>query len=329
MKILLVNVDSRWNMAARKMYNYYRKDHEVEMIDLKFGGYPHKRKKTIDAKGYDKVFVSNIFDINKDRVTVKNCDDVTYGGIGSNNPHLQLPCEIEDTDPFYYPDEDTSHGFITRGCIRNCWFCKVPKYEGKLKAYNSIENIVKHKKVKFYDNNILAYPDHMQVFQWLLDHPDIKVEFNQGLDFRLVNDENLDALSRLNYMGEYIFAFDEPKYQPLLEKKLALIKKYIPKPWKLKFYIYYHPSMELRELFERVEWCRERECLPYVMRDIACWDCDLKDFLIDYAAYCNQPGFFKNLSFPQFLEKRHTNKKRIDESMRTYVTMSSSFNKGA
>lgn len=304
MKILLVNVDSRWNMAIRKMFNYFRQDHEVDMIDLHFSGYPHKKKKVIDGTGYDKVFVSNIFDINKDRVTVKNCTDVTFGGIGSNNPHLQLPCEIEMTEPFYYPDEDTSYGFITRGCIRNCWFCKVPKYEGKLKAYNSIEDVVKHKKVKFLDNNILAYPDHMKVFQWLLDRPDIKCEFNQGLDFRLVNDENLDALSRLNYMGEYIFAFDEPKYQPLLEKKLVLMKKYISKPWKLKFYIYYHPDMDLGQLFERVEWCRERECLPYVMRDIACWECPLKKFLIDYAAYCNQPSFFKNMTFQQFLVKR-------------------------
>ena len=315
MKILLVNVDSRWNMAIRKMYNYYRHDHEVDMIDLGFGGYPHKRTKVIDGAGYDKIFISNIFDLNKDRVTVTNCDDVTFGGIGSNNPHLQLPCEIEMTEPFYFEDEDTSHGFITRGCIRNCWFCKVPKFEGKLKAYNTVESIVKHKKVKFYDNNILAYPEHMQVFRWLLDHPDIKVEFNQGLDFRLVNDENLEALSRLNYMGEYIFAFDEPKYQPLLEKKLALIKKYIPKPWKLKFYIYYHPSMDLNQLFSRVEWCRERECLPYVMRDAACWDCDLKDFLIDYAAYCNQPGWWKNMTFPQFLLKRQQGK-HINEARR-------------
>lgn len=304
MKILLVNVDSRWNMAIRKMYNYFKQDHEVDMLDLGFSGYPHKRTKTIDGAKYDKVFVSNIFDINKDRVTVINCDDVQFGGIGSNNPHLKLPCEIEMTEPYYFADEDTSYGFITRGCIRNCWFCKVPKYEGKLKEYNTIEHIVRHKKVKFLDNNILAYPNHMKVFQWCLDHPDIKVEFNQGLDFRLVNDENLEALSRLNYMGEYIFAFDEPKYQSLLEKKLVLIKKYIPKPWKLKFYIYYHPSMDLKQLFDRVEWCRRNECLPYVMRDIACWDCDMKEFLIDYGAYCNQPGFFKNISFEEFLEKR-------------------------
>ena len=225
MKILLINVDSRWNMAIRKMYNFFRAEHEVEMRDLGLSGYPHNRRVTIDAADFDQVYVSNIFDNNADRVDVINCSAVIYGGIGSRDLHRQLPPEIEATEPYYFPEEDTSHGFITRGCIRNCWFCKVPKYEGKLKAYNTVEAIVKHKKVKFYDNNILAYPHHMEVFRWLLERPDIKVEFNQGLDFRLVNDENLDALSRLNYMGAYIFAFDEPKYQPLLEKKLVLMKQ--------------------------------------------------------------------------------------------------------
>ena len=104
MKILLVNVDSRWNTAIRKMYAYYKQEHEVEMLDLGFSGYPHKRTKVIDAAGYDKVFISNIFDINERRVEVVNCSDVTFGGIGSRNPHLQLPEEIEKTDPFYFPD---------------------------------------------------------------------------------------------------------------------------------------------------------------------------------------------------------------------------------
>lgn len=81
MRILLVNVDSRWNMAIRKMYTYYSKNNEVTMIDLNFTGYPHKKSKVIDGAGYDQVFISNIFEINKDRVTVINCDSVTYGGI--------------------------------------------------------------------------------------------------------------------------------------------------------------------------------------------------------------------------------------------------------
>ena len=318
MKILLVNVDSRWNMAIRKMFTYYSKKNEVTMIDLNFSGYPHKKTKAIDASGYDQVYVSNIFEVNKDRVTVINCDSVTYGGIGSRNPELQLPQEIETAEPYYYPDEKVSYGFITRGCIRQCWFCKVPKYEGKLKFYNHIENIVKHKKFISLDNNIFAYEGCCEVFQWLIDH-DIACDFNQGLDFRLVNDKNMSLLSKLKYLkNEYIFAFDDPKYQPLLDKKIVLMKKYIPQEWKIKFYIYIHPSMSIKLLIERAEWCRKNKCLPYVMRDAACWNDEKKDFYTDYAAYCNQAGFFKKLTFSQFLEKRHVNKERIKNSLAIY-----------
>jgi len=298
------------------MFNYYKEDF-VRMINLNFDGYPSKKFKVIDAAGYDKVFVSNIFDVNKDKYQVINCGDVTIGGIGSNNPKLQLPCDIENTEPYYHKDEDTSHGFITRGCIRNCWFCKVPKYEGKLREYNTIESVVKHDKVKFYDNNILAYDKHMEVFQWLIER-NIHCDFNQGLDFRLVNHENAEALSQLNYMGEYIFAFDDPKYEKYVDEKLIIIKQYIPKDWKIKFYIYQNTTMAISDLIRRVEWCRDHKCLPYVMRDINCWDAEEKNFYIDYAAYCNQPGFFKKMDFETFLNKRHKNTERITESCRIY-----------
>ena len=321
MNILLINVDSRWNMAIRRMYTYYtQQGHQVEMRDLRLSGYPHKRKVTVDAAGFDQVYVSNIFEQNAHRVSVKNCDQVTFGGIGSRDPERQLPPEIEATPPYYAPGEKNSYGFVTRGCIRKCWFCKVPKYEGALKEYNQVESIVRGvpgEVVKFLDNNILAYPHHMDVFRWLIERG-TRCEFNQGLDFRLVNDENLEALASLNYAGEYIFAFDDPKYQKLLDKKIVQIKQYIPKPWKLKFYIYYHPDMDLAQLFDRVEWCRAHECLPYVMRDAACWDSELREFLIDYAAYCNQPSFFKKMDFFGFLEVRAISQARREASAATY-----------
>ena len=308
MRVLLLNVDSRWNMAIRRLHTWHsEKGDEVEMRDLKLSAYPHKRTVSVDASGFDLVYVSNIFARNAHRVTVEGCGQVIFGGIGSRDPDLKLPPEVEATPPYYEPGEKVSYGFITRGCIRKCWFCKVPKYEGKLRAYNRVESIVRGvpgEVVKFLDNNILAYPGHMDVFNWLIERR-VRCEFNQGLDFRLVTDENLDALSRLNYEGEYIFAFDDPEYQPLLDRKIEQIKRFIPKPWKLKFYIYYHPDMDLSRLFSRVEWCRAHECLPYVMRDEACWDCDRREFLIDFAAYCNQPGFFKKMTFEQFLEERH------------------------
>lgn len=317
MKILLVNVDSRFNLAIRRMYNFFKDDHQVEMKDLGLDGYPGRKKVLVNAEGYDKVYSSNIFDINQDRFEIVGCDDVVYGGIGSINPHLKLQQEIEKIEPFYYEHEDTSYGFITRGCIRNCFFCKVPKYEGKLKVYNTIESIIKHHKVKFLDNNILAYDKHMEVFKYLIDR-NIRCDFNQGLDFRLITEENAEALSRLNYMGEYIFAFDDPRYEPLLEEKLKVIKKYISKDWKLKFYIYQNKDMSIPLMIKRVEWCRERKCLPYVMRDINCWDSKERNFYIDYAAYCNQPSFFKNMDFETFLRKRHKKLERINESLRTY-----------
>jgi hypothetical protein len=76
--------------------------------------------------------------------------------------------------------------------------------------------------------------------------------------------------------------------------------------------------MELSQLFERVEWCRKNECLPYVMRDAACWDSELKNFLIDYAAYCNQAAMFKKLSFEQFMQKRTKNLARRKRSLEIY-----------
>ena len=329
MKILLINVDSNFNIAIRKMYSYYKsKKHDVEMIDLCFSGYPHNKTKEIDGSGFDSVYISNIFRRNAYNVTVSNCSNVEYGGIGSRNPEKQLPPEIESEDPFYYPEEDTSYIFITRGCIRNCWFCLVPKYEGNLREYNpDISKMIKHKKVKFLDNNILAYEKHCEIFKYLIDK-NIRCEFNQGLDFRLVNDENLNLLSQLNYMGEYIFAFDDPKYQKILNTKIKLIKKYIQKPWKVKFYIYFNAErMDPSLLISRVEWCRDNECLPYIMRDENCWnvpDESYKYFLIDYAGYCNQPKFFKNMNFEEFLHNRHDkrykkpNQERIKESLKFY-----------
>ena len=92
MKILLVNVDSRFNIALRRLYNcYLSSGDKVKEIDLKLPAYPHKKMKIIDASGFDKVYVSNLFEINKDRVIITGCSDIDYGGIGSNFPSNRIP----------------------------------------------------------------------------------------------------------------------------------------------------------------------------------------------------------------------------------------------
>lgn len=101
MKILLVNVDSKFNLAIKRMYNYFKADHEVVMKDLKLDGYPNRKKVIVDAAGFDKVYSSNIFEINQNRFEIVGCSNIEYGGIGSINPSLKLAVEIERTEPFY------------------------------------------------------------------------------------------------------------------------------------------------------------------------------------------------------------------------------------
>lgn len=306
MKILLVNVDCRWNLALRRMYAYYeQRGAEVEMVDLGFGFYPHSKRHVVDGRGYDMVAVSNIFETNAERVVVVGCENTVRGGVGSKSD-AKLPPEIEATPPKYFPGEDTAHGFITRGCIRRCYFCKVPKHEGKLRAYRSVQEVVgSFKKAIFMDNNILAWDGANEAMDWLIANG-IRCQFNQGLDLRLVNDANLSRLARLNYMGEYYFAFDDVKLMPFMDEVMPQVKRYITKPWKIKLFVYVNAEkMEPTDTVRRIEWCKAHECLPYVMRDANCYGSEHDRFYTDLAAYGNQPGIFKKMDFREFLRKRH------------------------
>lgn len=322
MKVLLVGVDYKEvNIALGKISTYHKLLGDyVELRHLKLNGYPSKKYIEVDASEFDKVYVSQLFDVNMNKWSIKGCGDVEVGGVGSTNPLKKLLTKIEHLEIDYSLfDTDTSFGFLTRGCIRNCYFCKVPKTEGILHKYSSLDEIIRHKKVKFMDNNFLAYKGHKEILKELVKKK-IRCQFNQGLDIRLVDDEDAELLSQLNYMGEYIFAFDNVKDEKLIEKGLNIVKKHISQPWKIKLYVYHNAKFTtIEESIYRIEWLRERECLPYLMRDINCWDSSDCEFLIDYSAYCNQPNIFKKMTFEQFLVKRHTKAERISKSMQVYT----------
>jgi len=194
-------------------------------------------------------------------------------------------------------------------------FVLCQKKEGKIRQASSVDDIVRHKKVKFLDNNFLALPNHKNILTELINK-NIKCQFNQGLDIRLIDPENSELLSRLNYLGEYIFAFDDYLYLKIIEKKIDLMRW--RKPFNFKFFVYCHPDMELSNICKRIEWLKHKKILPYVMRNIVCWDSALNEFYIDLAAYSNQPNVFKKMSFIEFLKKRHTNNDRISSSENLY-----------
>lgn len=305
MRVLLIDADSTIpNLALMKLSTYHkqRKD-DVKTVALRIPYFPGQRKKIYDVpQGFDFVYASVIFEGNKDYIRGGN---VVFGGTGVSLD-IRLPPEIENLEPDYsiYPDTQVSYGFISRGCIRSCWFCKVPRKEGGIRQVSQVSDIVRHSSVRFLDNNFLALDNHTKILAELVALG-VKCQFNQGLDIRLINSSNSFWLSLLNYEGNMTFAFDSWATRGHISLALTLMTW--AKPWTLRFFVYVHPSMPLSEIIFRLLWLRERCLLPYVMRDISCWKSEYKNFYTDISSWGNQPGFFKKMEFSEFARRRYPN----------------------
>ena len=220
MRILLIDADSTIpNLALMKLSTHYKNNgHIVDLNRLNIPYYPSRKKihHKLDTEGYDLCFCSVIF---PESFNYIHGDNIEFGGTGYSL-EKNLPDEIEACEPDYtiYPENNISYGFLSRGCIRNCSFCFVPKKEGKIRKVNSVENIVRHPVTKFMDNNFLALYEANEIMQELIQK-NIRHQFNQGLDIRLVDKTKSDLLSKLNYHKEYIFAFDNIKYKNIIEDK--------------------------------------------------------------------------------------------------------------
>lgn len=314
-RILLVDADSKIpNLALMKLSTYYKSlGSDVDLVRLGISYYPSRRKKKyVDAHDYDKVFVSAIFFETPNYVEIVGCENVEFGGTGYSI-HLNLPDEVSRSELDYsiYPGNDVSYGFITRGCIRNCYFCVVRDKEGLIHRVGNVDDIVRHDKVRFLDNNILAYKRHSEIFEELIQK-NIKCSFNEGLDIRLLTVENSKLLSQLNYYpSEYIFAFDNIDLESIIERKLLLLDW--RKPWQIKFFVYCDSELSISDTIYRIEWCRKKEVLPYLMRNSNCWKSVNKDFYADLAAYCNQPNIFKKMSPEEYITKRQPKNKSRQE----------------
>ena len=325
MNVHLLDVDSSIpNLALMQLSSYHKSIGDTVSIQRAEVPYYPALQKDVEVvlDGYDLVYASAIFKNTYDRIKYKQSlfsnAKVIAGGSGIDYK-VNLPLEVMDSELDYsiYPDNDTAYGFISRGCNRHCGFCDVPKKEGRTRQVEFDLNkiIGKFKRVKFMDNNFLQLDNHIDILEWLVEKQ-IPCQFNQGLDFRLITKENSALVRQLKYIGEYLFAFDDYRYRRKLQNKLKLLD-WIP-PWKAKFYVYVSPEMELHETVGRIEWLKDRQMLPYVMRDIACWDSKNKDFYTDLAGWGNQPAFLKKMTFSEFCDKRHINKKRAEYSKKLY-----------
>jgi len=147
------------------------------------------------------------------------------GGSGYNIK-LELPPEMEGMEPDYgtYPEFPHAFGFLTRGCIRNCDFCIVREKEGLLRPYRSAEMVLQGRKTAvFMDNNVLASPHGLSQLEWIADNR-VKVDFNQGLDARLVKDDTAILLSKVKWLSPIRLACDSDAEVDAVVKAIELLR---------------------------------------------------------------------------------------------------------
>ena len=104
-----------------------------------------------------------------------------FGSFGSRADYPMLH--------YYNPDAT----FTSRGCLRSCSFCAVPRIEGKL-----IELTDWEAKPVVCDNNLLACSvDHFETVIEKLK-PLKGIDFNQGLDARLLTQYHAEKIAELD-----------------------------------------------------------------------------------------------------------------------------------
>lgn len=268
--ILLVDVDSKIpNLALMKISTVYKNmGYEVGF----------------NVSNPEYIYASCIFKKNRHKL-----DGLDYlypnaiidkGGSGYDVTR-RLPDQIEQASPDYdlYPNCDRFYGFSTRGCIRNCYFCIVNKKEGKFRkvyptAKQCLANIIgwnspdRFDKIEFLDNNILSDKQWFMELtgEILANHRKWKVDFNQGLDVRLLDSEIAERLAKLKPITCWKFAFDSMAYKDAVLRGIQILKDAgIDTKHKTMFYVYCHNDEAIPDAVERCNILKENNVTAYSM----------------------------------------------------------------
>lgn len=318
------------NLVCMKISSYYK--NQGNNVELLFS--------YDNIKNYDKVFISKVFTDTPIPEGVTELPFVEYGGTGFFYDKAKpLPYEIEHSMPDYHLYDkfvetalengvkkkdlkyytDYSIGFVTRGCIRDCSFCVNKNYRQCLK-HSPVSEFLDESRpyICLLDDNVLSCKDWKEVFDELIATGK-KFQFKQGCDERLLTDEKCEYLfNKSNWIGDRIFAFDNIKDRKIIEKKLQMIRRHTN--CQIKFYTfcgYNHNNIgvydeefwvkDIVDLFERIKILMEYGCLPYVMRYKDYELSPYKGIYITAASWCNQPSFFRKMTFEEFSKARGMN----------------------
>jgi hypothetical protein len=287
MKVLLLNVDSKLpNIALKKIELWHRLQGDEITWDM-----------PIMLEKSDQSYASCIF--TKNRAVIENYKGLypklVAGGTGWDLS-IKLPPEIDAMKA------RINYGFTTRGCIRKCPFCFVPVAEGEIRAVGDIYDIWDGESpvITLLDNNILALPSHFKKICEQIQREKLIVDFNQGLDIRLMTEE-LACVLKATKTSDIRFAFDNPALESIIRSKIEMLREVAGFGRKaFFFYVLVGFDTTFEQDLHRLNVLRELGCRAYVMRyentpnglryiELAEWANQMWTFAkYDFATFCKE-----------------------------------------
>lgn len=294
MNIALLPVDSSYpNLALMKISAWHKQQGDsVEWYN------PFNR--------YDKLYMAKVFSFTEDYLQyITNADIIEKGGTGYDIQKT-LPTEIDRMQPDYsiYPsiDSKTAYGFLTRGCPNKCKWCCVPTKEGNIAPYMDIEELAidGRKNIILMDNNVLASDYGLEQIEKII-RLGLRVDFNQGLDARLVTDDIAKMLAKVKWVKRIRFGCDTHKQIEECERATSLIDKH---GYKGEYFFYCILLDDFNESFARVNHWRQKgqrflaHCQPY--RDLNNPHQVIPQWQKDLASWADKKWVFRSCEFKDF-----------------------------
>lgn len=248
---------------------------------------------------YDIVYSSKVFTWTEE---ASPTGVLIRGGSGHGTVN-HLPDSMEHIFPDYsmYPAIDYSLGFLTRGCPRKCSWCVVPEKEGNIKPHAHFEEFLRpdSRHVVLMDNNPLAHAHGLSEIERLADAK-LKVDFNQGLDARIIadNPEIASLLGKLKWLKPLRMACDTKVQMDSIEKAVRMLRESKCTP---RRYFCYVLVNDIEDALERVEFLRDIGVDPFAQpyRDFEN-NIEPTQEQKHFARWVNHKAVFKSCSWRQY-----------------------------
>ncbi len=217
-RVLMFQVDGKFpNLALMKLAAWHRARKDEVFLTPFLRDLPFVQ--------YDKAYASSIFEFSGERRKrfAEMVPDAIVGGDGyfpiwsdltvigrdkgSNLRQVINDCNPDELEPDYsdYPSFAPSIGYSMRGCRLDCGFCRMKTREGPARKVWDVTNIWRGepypKHLVLLDNDFFGQKEWREQLVAIRDGG-FKVCFNQGINIRLINEEQAVELSTVFYSDD-------------------------------------------------------------------------------------------------------------------------------